>query len=229
MSSSLDINNFRVSGLIHEAYDDVLINMVDFKRHLKPEIALNKKTYKHPDGRPNHSKYYYGDLLIAQINYYFVIDDNNMISRRTEYLHYIDLNGELGPAIIIKDKYIDLTLPADAELAVLEREKSRHSMLASIKAVLLAVIQQYNPNLSSGECIEMGIPFWDDYLTEITHFEQLGTEEFKDALQALTLPSISYPWLSYEIDPINTPGVTLRDYMVSKLTYISTSNHPDLT
>lgn len=217
-----------ISEVLEDSFKNYHFNSVDFKRHLVPEIALNKSVTRREDGRPEKAEYFIkkegGDVLVATINFYFVIDvDSGLISRRSEHLTYEKKSGGKTSEAVIKDKFYDMVNPYDAAKILEERRLARSLIIDEIKATLLGVLSLANPNLSTAQVIGLGVTFFNDKEDFINNFIELGTEDFKNDLININLSVTAYTWLLTEI----SAGVNLRDYMVSRLTYTATSNHPE--
>ena len=214
-------------------------NSIDFKRHLLPTVALNKKVLKRTDGAPHKSEYYVKgvhlntdknstylddeDVLVAEIEFGYILgEDDKLQRRRTEYLRYRRADKWTGD-IIIKDKVFDLSDLNDFAIVIEEREQGRKSLISEIKSMLLGVLSATNPTLSTKEVIALGLPFFVFYKDAINAFTEMGDDTFRDALTATDLGTTPYSWLGVPI----APSVTLRDYMVAKLTYEAETDHPD--
>jgi hypothetical protein len=211
-----------IQNNLEERFKTYNFNSVDFKRHLKPEIALNKKVTRREDGRPDKAEYFFD--VAATINFYFIIDsDSGLVQRRTEELVYKKLDNTDSPKARIKDKIYDLNNSYDAAKVLEERRHGRALILDEIKATLLGVLSLANPNLTSTQVIGLGVQFFHDKEVLVNDFINLGTEDFKNDLANINLGTTTYTWLLVEI----SAGVNLRDYIVSRLTYTAETNHPE--
>lgn len=223
MPSQYDVEFYKVFPLVDDYHDCVDVNQIDFKRHLKPAIALNKKVSMQDDGRPLIAEYFNGSTLIAKIYFYFILDSNSFMTRRTEDLVYIKNDDTEGLVIRIKDKTYDFSNPMDAARMLEERSQGRKTIIEQIKATTLAVLSAANPTLSTEQVIGIGLPFWDEQDIALQHFIGLGTTELLDNVTAIDLATTPHDWLNEEV----SAGVTLKDYMIDKLTYTSATNHPE--
>lgn len=220
MSSEWDTDNFKIKDLVDANFDDLPANLVDFKRHLKPEVALEKSVVMRPDGRPDKSLYYYNEVLIAIIHFYFIVDMHGLLSRRTEHLHYIKTDEAEGPAVTIKDKTYN---PDDIKFVIAEKEQARKGIVQDMEATILGVLTLAFPELTSEQVVEIGVTFSHALQQQRDDFVIYGLPYFKEAVAALDPADPGFEWLAVPL-----PGVgTLQDYIVGKLTYASTSNHPD--
>lgn len=223
MPSEYDVSNYKILPHVNDDNDDVLINQVDFKRDLQSDVALNKKLTRSVDGRPKVAEYFYNDVLMAKIYFYFILDATGLITRRTEHLHYIKNDDSENSPITIKDKTYNFADPTDFAFVIKERQMGREAIIDEIKAVLLLTLSAANPTYTVEQVVGLGVPFFDEMDVAIKHFIDLGMPDFKDALLAIDLLTTDHDWLNIEV----ASDVDLRDYMVSKLTYTAVSNHPD--
>lgn len=223
MPSPLDVEFFKVFDLVDDYHYGVDVNQIDFKRHLQLNIALNKALTMSADGRPLYAEYFYGSTLIAKIYFYFIIDTNGLMTRRTEELHYIKTDDSESDAIRIKDKTYNFANPTDFSLVIAERQEGRSNIINEIKAVLLLTLSAANPTFTIEEVVALGVVFFFEQDSNIYLFVDLGTSDFKDALAAIDLVTTEHDWLNIEVQS----SYNLRDFMVDKLTYTSVSNHPD--
>lgn len=218
-----------ISKVLDDRFRGYHFNSVDFKRHLVPEVALNKKVTRREDGRPEKAEYFIkdgvnGDTLVATIYFYFDIDGGSgLLNRRSEHLVYKKKDGSNAPAAVIKDKFYDMQNQYDAAKMLEERRYGRELVIDEIKATLLGVLSAANPSLTTGQVIGLGVQFFNDKDNLIKNFIDLGTDEFKNDLAAIDLSVTTYTWILTEV----SPGINLRDYMVNRLTYTATSNHPE--
>jgi len=216
MTSEYDLDDYKISSLVDNMYNDFPCNMIDFKRHLQPDKALNKKITMGAEGRPIKSEYFNGSDKVAIIYFTFQEDANSgLVTDRKEELVYIKNDDTEGPRILIKHKIYDLTTVGDGVLAMEERVMGRTTIINEMKATILAILQTNNPTFTTIQCIGLVKPFWDENDQELRDFIDLGTSGFKDAVVAVDLNTTSYTWLSY----LAAPGVTTKDYIIGKLTY----------
>ncbi len=208
------LGDYRVIDLVNREFEQLKLENIDFARHLKSDVALNKKVTKLPNGRPEKAEYYNGTDLIAVIEFDFTADTENLLQRRREWLKYYKTDGTTSAAILIKDKIFDSTDLVDGEAVIEERVKARTSIVSSMKAFLSGVLMQ-----GLGQTLPQVIatikPFWDEYKVERDDFIELGSPDWKDDLIAVDLGTTPHTWMAIDIGG----GVTIRDYMVSRLSY----------
>lgn len=219
-----------IEEVLENQFKKYKFNAVDFKRHLKPPNALDKRTYKRTDGRPEKAEYFIvrddeTEVLVATVYFYFIINPEGVVTRRTEHLKYKRKNGNETDPIVIKNKVYNLLNKEDFTLAIEESEKGRKHIISEIKGVLLGRLTEENPTLTPKQVKALGKPFFNEQKTNIENFIELADEDFRDAVLAIDLNTTPHDWLSVEVVP--SSGVTLKDYMVATLTYSAISNHPD--
>lgn len=212
---SYDVDDYKVNSLIAEDFEGLPIYTIDFKRHLKPSIALNKTVEKSMDGRPIKSNYYYNGDLIAVIYFEFLTTPENLVYRRSEKLKYILNNNQEGLEISIKEKTYDLTNPADGENVIKERVDARESIISNIKYFLIGIMQA-NTQQNLSEIIEVIKPFWEEYETERKDFIELGDNSWVEALSLIDLATTPHVWLNYVV---NDEGTTVLSYIIWRLSY----------
>ena len=201
---------YKIYDILEDYFKDRPLNMIDFKRHLKSDVALNKLITKAHGGRPDKSEYYNGNELIAVIRFEFSVNSSNLVTERKEWLRYITKTEEDGPEILIKRKVYDHTNLVDGELAMKEREMARKSVIQSLKTFLGGVLMQAL-QIPMSQVLMIIHPFVDEFKPGMDGFVEYGYGDFKDALLALDLSTTDYTWLSI---PIDATGTTVRDYMV---------------
>ena len=208
-------SEFLVYGLTNPEFGGFPIENIDFKRHLRKDIALTKKVKKIPNGRPEWAKYYWNGDLIAEIEFIFDTSAGNLMTRRREYLYYYRGNGEKSYPILIKDKTYDMSDLHDGNLVVMERVQARESIVSEIKAFLSGVLMQALQQPLDQVVIAIK-PFWDSFKLDRDDFIELATTDWRDALLAIDLTTTPYTFLAI---PIDQNGTTVRDYIVSRLSY----------
>ena len=206
--------------MIKEFCDDWPIDAIDFTLHLKPEYALNKKLTRSPNGRPLEALYMHEGTIMAKITWNFEVDDNNFLTKREEFLQYSKIEGGFSEPILIKTKEYDiLTNPVDAELVIAERETARKSIVNSINIIVSGILVQ-----ALSQTIPQVTALTRNYMNstkvEREAFIEVGDETWRNHLlgETLNINPAQNPdkwWLAIEF----MEGVTIRDYIVSRLTY----------
>lgn len=225
---------YKIMSLVNPDFRGLPIENVDFKRHLRGDIALDKKVTMHSNGRPEKSEYYNGTDLVCKITFTFQ-DANFLLTERKEFIHQMKEDGSWSDGFLIKKKTYDHTHEVDGFLAVEERIDARKHIISSMKAFLSGVIMTVLQK-DIIEVIEMISPFWDASEVQRRKFQEFGTEEWKGFISTLDLASApafgtqaftdlvtsgdikNAPYAYFKI-PIDVHGTTIQDYMVGRLTY----------
>lgn len=221
MSSEWDIDHFKIKDLVDPVFGDLAVNLVDFKRHLAPPAALTKKVTYREDGRPVLAEYSYNGEVMSKRHFYYIVDGNNMLVRRTVLMCYVKTDGSEGPEITLENQ--TYSAANTAELFA-EQITARKTVTAQIKKTTLeALVWVHYPTLSLPEIVALGIPFIQASEVLKSQFEEYGYPFYKDFIAACNPLTTGYEWLGTDIGG----GATLQDYMVGALTYDAVSNHPD--
>jgi len=212
------VSNYKIAPYVDVNFIDDRIHLVDFKRQLKADVALSKKTYRSADGRPTYNEYYYNEELMAKIYFIFESNENNLLTRRTEKLVYIKNDNTEGNLITIKDKIYDINDVSDASLVVQERVTARQYIVDSLNIFILGVLAQYHPDNTQNDNILMVLPYWNDSESERLMFIDLGLPNWKNSLGNIDIDNLPSDrlWLGYVIDG---NGTTIRDYAYNILNY----------
>ena len=210
-----DINDYKIKDLVDGFYDDLPVNILDFKTCLKSDVSLDKTITMFDNGRPAKNQYFHNDILYAEIRFVFS-DVNSLLTQRIEELYYIKNDGvTFSPKIVIKNRTYDHTDLTDGAIVVQERIDARNQIVASMKAFLSGVLMQALGQ-SMAQVVTTITPFWDETQADREHFIDLGTDAWQDALKAIDLTTTAYTYLSI---PIDGNGTTARDYMAARLDY----------
>ncbi len=205
---------YRVIALVNREFEQLKLENIDFARHLRADVALNKKVSKLANGRPEKAEYYDGTDLVAVIEFDFTADAENLLQRRREWLKYYKTDDTTSDPILIKDKIFDPTDLVDGETVIEERVQARTSIVSSMKAFLSGVLMQ-GLGMTLPQVITTIKPFWDEYKVERDDFIELGSPDWRDDLLAVDLATTPHTWMGIDVGG----GVTIRDYMVSRLSY----------
>ena len=215
MPNDNDTINYKINSALREDFQDVSdITSIDFKRDTKPEIALAKTPIDLPNGRPSKNQYYHDGELVAELRFEFT-DENSLMKTRKEVINYVKNDGTMGPDIVIKNRVYNHQNPSDGAECIAERTKSRTKIVGALKAFLSGVIMQATGQ-TVAQVIQTITPFWDDCQKERESFIEFGTGDWSTYLVGIDVANSAYTYLGI---PINAQGVTVRDYMVSRLNY----------
>lgn len=203
----------RVLELVHDQFRTLHPSKIDFRRHLKPEVYLQKTVTMHPNGRPDKALYTYQGNKIAEIQFVFEADSLNFMKRRTELLAYYKNDDTRGEQYAIADDVYDMTVPYHLRLVMNERSEARSSIIAEIKAFLNGVLAQYY--LPQGwtypQILEVVGDFWNKYGEHINAWIAVASPRFRDMLAAET----EFEFLDVQV----APGVTMKAYILNKTQY----------
>ena len=202
-----------VFGLIHEQFKTLHPSKIDFRRHLRSDIYLQKNVIMMPNGRPQKSLYYHNDKLIAEIEFVFQVNAFNFMVRRTEKLAYYKESGERSEQWVIADDIYDQANPYHLREMMKERSESRAMIIEEVKAFLNGILAQfYLPQGKTyAEILQIAGQFWDKYSTPIDSWINVGAPQFQQTLTADT----SFAFLDVEV----ATGVTVRTYVLNKTSY----------
>jgi len=211
-----DTSEYRIAPYVDVPFSDSKINFVDFKRDLKPEVYLEKTTYRGHDGRPTLNEYHYNGELMATIKFEFEADENNIIISRKEILNYIKNDGSKSMDILIKNKTFDSNNPSDMAMMVKERIQAREYIIGYIQIFTLGVMKNYNTDKTHDEVVDMLMPYWDECEEHRLKFLEVGLQLWRDDIAAIDLDTTEHTFMGYVIDG---DGTTLKDYLIYLLTY----------
>jgi len=214
MSSEWDVDNYKIMSLIDASMDDVMVNMLNFKTDLRPDIALEKSVFMQDDGRPFYKELKYQDVPYAIVNTFYKVDELGLLERKIKYLHYIKNDGTLSPAIVISDKRYGL---GDTPLVIDEKKQARHNILSKIKSDILLGLIWANPTLPHDDIIGMGVTFAHDTDQFQRDFEDYGYPFFREFVEAIDTTDPGYEWME---TPVSSEE-NMKDYIVNSLTYTS--------
>lgn len=203
----------RILNLVHEQFKGLHPSKIDFRRHLRSDIYLQKSVEMLPNGRPHKSSYTYNGELIAEIEFVFEVNAFNFMIRRKELLSYFRKNNTQSEQWVIADDIYDQNNPYHLREMMKERSESRVMIFEEVKAFLNGVLAQfYIPQGKSyAEILTIAGQFWDKYSTPIDSWINVGAPQFKTMLSAET----DFVFLDVPV----AAGVTVRSYILNKTSY----------
>jgi hypothetical protein len=227
--------DYRIIDLINGDFVTYPIENIDFVRHVKSGISLEKKVKMLNNGRPEKALYYYESELIAEIQFVFTTTPENLMIKREEVLYYYRKNDTKSNPILIKSKTFDLTDPYEGAKVLKERIDARVIIVENLKAFLSGVIMQATGQ-SLVPVINMIKPFWDECKTIREDFIELGVHDWKSYLLNIDISTTPYTFLAIPISQpaapiydedgevinqadVDKPLITVRDYLVNKINY----------
>lgn len=203
----------RVIDIVDEQFAQWAPSKIDFRKHLKPNIYLQKNVIMLPNGRPQKALYSYNGELIAEIEFTFQTNAFNFMIRRIERLAYYKRSGGLSDQWVIADDMYDQNNPYHLREMMKERSGARALIIEEVKAFLNGVLAQFY--LPQGktypEILEVAGTFWDKYSTPIDSWINVGAPQFHQTLTAET----EFTFLDFEV----ATGVTVRAYVLNKTSY----------
>ena len=205
-------SQYRIIGLINPEFESRQLENIDFSRHLKRDIFLNKKITMGDNGRPIKSDYYHGPDLVASIEFDFEFNSNNLITKRRLYLVYFKENGEKSNRMLIKYKEYDINDMVDGAAMVKERSQARKMIIDSVKAFLSGVLTKALSK-TLPEVIEVVAPFWKEYDVDILSYVELGDNSWVSKIKQIDLARTTHKWLRVKISDTST----VADYIIAQL------------
>lgn len=203
----------RVMKLVDAAFINLHPSKIDFRRHLKPNVYLQKNTIMLPNGRPQKAVYSLDGEDVAEIVFSFEADAFNFMVRRTETLFYIKNNGQKGDGYIIADEFFDKEKPSHLRAIMEERTQARSQIFAEIKAFLNGFLAAYY--LPQGktypDILTIAGDFWTTYSASIDAWINVGSPQFKTELVADT----NFGFLDLAL----SPDQDVRAWIIQKLSY----------
>lgn len=169
-----DLKEYRISELLKDDFKHLPIGNIDFRRHLKSDVALekNKRVYR-DDKRPEYVEYFYEGVPYARIKFEFEADSQtNFISHRSEYLAYYYTDGSLGDYHLIKSKTFNAV--ADIDLIIEEREMARKQIVKDMKGLVVTVLGLADPTKPFIEHLLAGNALNRKIKDELTEFIENG-------------------------------------------------------
>jgi len=222
-------SQYMVLDLITQEFSGYPLENTDFARHLRSEIALNKEPIMNIDGRPISSDYYYdfggnvGVKMVAQILFVFDKNDDNLVTRRREYIKYYRYDGTSNhPEILKNDLKINPMNLAHGSWIIGERISGRKNIVKEMNYFLLGVIKQATGKPTS-EILLVVEQFFQDFKDQIQKFERYGMENWKQdmmnmdtSIYTVEINGQDVAWMSFPVDENET---TVHQYMLYRLSY----------
>lgn len=186
---------------------------IDFRRHLKQNIYLQKSITMLPNGRPQTATYSYDGVNIAEIEFIFEANAFNFMTRRTEKLSYYKNNNTKTEQWVIADDFYDVANPYHLREMMKERSEARAMILEELKAFLNGVLAAfYIPQGKTyGEILVIVGDFWSVYSNDIDSWINVGSPKFSINLTADT----EFDFLSASVNETTT----VRQYVLNKISY----------
>lgn len=205
----------RITSTIDDNFINLPADKIDFRRHLKQGIYLNKIVTMLKNGRPNYCIYEANEVEYARIRFEFVTNVFNLVENKKSYLGFFDSNGNISQEYLLTDEINDLGTIYGLQKAVKERYKAREYIFDEIKSYINAVILQVytQQGKTYEEVLTDGGNFWRDYSPEISSWCHIGgASTITDKLNAET----NYDFLDL---PSGHQSMTIRQWIIDRITY----------
>jgi hypothetical protein len=210
----LSTRKLRVMDLVAFDFKTWHPSKIDFTKHLQTNIVLEKREVAMAkNGRPVSSTYYYGDTKIADISFVFESDYLGFMTRRIESLGYYTVDDQIHDWYVLWDEKFSRAVTYQHQKRLQERVEGRrwivNSFMADIDAYTTGLIES-NPSMagSAGAAINQLLV---DYVPQMETFINSGGTYFRETIRNDT----THGFLSMPL----APGVTVRSYIIDKLTY----------
>lgn len=205
----------RIESIVDDNFLTLPPEKIDFRRHLKDGIYLNKTVTMLKNGRPSYCIYDYNYTNYARIRFEFAPNQFNLITNKKTWLGFYDLNGNITKEYILTNETIDLTSIYGLQKAVNERFQARSYIFDEIKSYVNAVILQVY--LQQGkeyeEVLLDGGNFWRDYSAEISSWCHIGgVSIISDKLNNET----KYVFLDF---PSGFSNMTIKEWIIDRISY----------
>lgn len=203
----------RVTPLIDDEFISFPPSKIDFRRHLKENIYLQKNVIMLPNGRPQKAIYSYDGGLVAEIEFTFEVNAFNFMTRRIEKLAYYKQNDTKTDQWLVADDIYDPANPYHLREMMKERSEARSMIFEEIKAFLNGVFATYYvpQGKTYAEILVIAGNLWNKFSTDIDSWINVGSPKFS---QNITIDE-DFPVLDFEI----SAGVTLRAWILNKVSY----------
>jgi hypothetical protein len=216
-ANSFDMNRtgqeLRVLDYVQDSFLNLHPSKIDFRRHLKENIYLQKNILMLPNGRPQKALYSYNDELIAEIEFTFEVNDFNFMTRRIEKLAYYKRNDTTTDQWVIADDVYDVANPYHLREMMKERSEARSMIFEEVKAFLNGVFAAYYvpQGKSYAEILVIAGALWNKFSTDIDAWINVGSPKFSQNIADDT----DFEVLDFQI----AAGVTLRAWILDKVSY----------
>ena len=208
-------DRLKVLDLVHDDFKNLHPSKIDFTKHLKEGVYLEKRDVTMmKNGRPIKAIYYWEEKKVAEIIFTFEADAQNFMTRRTEALGYYSQDGDMHDHWVISDERYARAVPYQHQKRLSERVEARkwiiESMMADIDTLTFSAGQS---NPAAATYLSAAInQIMVDYSAQIDTFVKTGGTFFRAAILADTTHAI----LNTVVAP---PNITMRMYIADKLTY----------
>lgn len=212
-------STLRIRDLLHPEFVNYHPSKIDFTMHLLPNTLLVKKITMAKNGRPVVAKYYHPTTgeIVCEIKYEFIDNGSRFMIDRKEKLGYYQNNGLVPAYYTIHHRSYDFNILNEATESLAERVEARGNIIQEVKIVChsfmvgMYMAQGQNVTQASTSAITLGQTFFNAFRLDIADFIEVASDKFKINIAADT----TFTWIDGNI----APGVTLRQYIVDRVTY----------
>lgn len=218
-NTALDYYNnsrqLRITNLIDDSFANLPTDKVDFRRHLKNGVYLNKIVEMLKNGRPSYCTYEYNGVNYARIRFEFNVNPFNLVYNKKTYLGFYNMNDHILEEYVLTNEATDLNSIYGLQKAVNERFSARSYIFDEIKSYVNAVLLQvYSAqNKTYEEILTEGGNFWRDYDNEISSWCHIGG---MSVLVNKLNQDTTHSFLNF---PSGFPNMTVKDWIIDRITY----------
>lgn len=215
-----DLLKLKVIGLVEKEFENFHPSKIDFRRHLKPNIYLQKKIFMLKNGRPNYAEYYYEDVKICEIKFEFTTNPLNFMTRRTEKLGWVNQAGDIETYWIIHDQQYSTGIATQFSEMVKERTEARTIIFEEVRAILGGFLASHYMGIgwTYQQVLQLGGLFWTAHSALLDAWVKTGTPDLKTAIEDDDFTE----FLDLEIPAIVIGAeepMTVREYIIDRITY----------
>lgn len=207
-------NTLKISSIVDSRFAELPASKIDFRRHLQDGVYLNKRVTMSKNGRPVDCIYHYNGTDYAKVRFEFTTNSFNLLTNKKTYLGYYNALGTITQEYLLTDESTNLSELYGLQKAVTERYKARQYIFDEIKSFVNAVILQVYTatGRTYQEVLTDGSIFWKEYSSTIDSWCHIGDSQ-------IIINKIIADATTAFLDIEFTPGVTLRAWIVDRLTY----------
>ncbi len=207
-------NTLKISSIVDSRFAELPTSKIDFRRHLQDGVYLNKRVTMSKNGRPVDCIYHYNGTDYAKVRFEFTTNSFNLLTNKKTYLGYHNALGTITQEYLLTDESNNLSELYGLQKAVTERYKARQYIFDEIKSFVNAVILQVYTatGRTYQEVLTDGSVFWKEYSSTIDSWCHIGDSQ-------IIINKITADATTAFLDIEFTPGVTLRAWIIDRLTY----------
>lgn len=210
----------KIMDAVDQKFEHLHPSKIDFRRHLKPNVVLDKRVTMLKNGRPGVAEYFLDGGKVAEIRFDFLVDDFGFMTQRREQLGYVSQDGYIHEYFLIYSQDFDALNPYHARERIRERNDARQLIFDDVKSKLEVFLAIHYLSLGQRyeDVLTMGGAFWEAYAAKISAWVNTGTPALKATLSAES----AFSFLDLPI-PTSYSGeqdiMSIRDFVISRLTY----------